>query len=169
LAAQLVRSARAKLILTGRSAFPAPAEWQQWLDTHDEHERISLQIGKLQSLEAEGAEILVVQADASDYTRMEAAIAQAEERFGALNGVIHAAGNVGHQAFRAISETGTEAASQQFVPKAHGLIVLEQLLTDRELDFCMLLSSLSAVLGGLGFAAYAAANIYMDTFVQKHN
>jgi acyl carrier protein len=33
----------------------------------------------------------------------------------------------------------------------------------------MLASSLSAVLGGLGFAAYAAANIYMDTFVQKHN
>jgi len=169
LAAQLVRSARAKLILTGRTAFPAPAEWQQWLDTHGEQDRVSLLIKKLQSLEADGAEIFVVQADASDYSRMEAVIAQAEERFGALNGVIHAAGNVGEQAFRAISETGTEEASQQFVPKAHGLIVLDQMLADRELDFCLLLSSLSAVLGGLGFSAYAAANIYMDTFVQKHN
>ncbi len=169
LAAQLVRSARARLILTGRTAFPAPEQWQQWLDAHGEDDRISLQIRKLQSLEAEGAEILVVQADVSDYARMEAAIAQAEERFGALNGVIHAAGNVGDHAFRTISETGTEEASQQFVSKVHGLIVLEQLLADRELDFCMLVSSLSAVLGGLGFAAYAAANVYMDTFVQKHN
>jgi NAD(P)-dependent dehydrogenase (short-subunit alcohol dehydrogenase family) len=94
------------LILTGRTAFPAHEQWQQWLDTYGEHDRTSLQIRKLQSLEAEGAEILVVQADVSDYARMEAAIAQAEERFGALNGVIHAAGKVGEQAFRTISETG---------------------------------------------------------------
>ena len=169
LATQLVRSARAKLILTGRTAFPAPAHWQQWLDTHGEQDRVSLKIRKLQSLEAEGAEILVVQADVSDFARMQAAIAQAEERFGSLNGVIHAAGIVGEQAFRAISEIGTEEASRQFEPKAHGLIVLETLLAERELDFCMLVSSLSSVLGGLGFAAYAAANSYMDTFVQKHN
>ena len=169
LATQLVRSARAKLILTGRTAFPACAHWQQWLDTHGEQDQVSLKIRQLQSLEAEGAEILVLQADVSDFARMEAAIGQAEERFGALNGVIHAAGNVGAQAFRAISETGTEEASRQFEPKAHGLIVLETLLAKRELDFCMLVSSLSSVLGGLGFAAYAAANTYMDTFVQKHN
>ena len=169
LAAQLVRRARAKLILTGRTAFPARAHWQQWLDTHEEQDGVSLKIRKLQSLEAEGAEIQVVQADVSDCAQMQAAIAQAEERFGALNGVIHAAGNVGQQAFRAISETGTEEASRQFVPKAHGLLVLETLFAECELDFCMLVSSLSAVLGGLGFAAYAAANLYMDTFVQKHN
>jgi acyl transferase domain-containing protein len=169
LAAQLVRSARARLILTGRTTFPAPEQWQQWLDVHGEHDRTSLQIRKLQSLEAEGAEILVIQADVSDYARMEAAIARAEERFGALNGVIHAAGNVGDQAFRTISETGREEASQQFVSKVHGLIVLEQLLADRELDFCMLVSSLSAVLGGLGFAAYAAANVYMECQASTKN
>jgi NAD(P)-dependent dehydrogenase (short-subunit alcohol dehydrogenase family)/acyl carrier protein len=168
-ATQLVRSARAKLILTGRTAFPTRAHWQQWLDTHGEQDRVSLKIRKLELLEAEGAEILVVQADVSDFARMQAAIDEAEERFGALNGVIHAAGNVGEQAFRAISETGSEEASRQFLPKAHGLIVLETLLAERELDFCMLVSSLSSVLGGLGFAAYAAANTYMDTFVQKHN
>jgi acyl carrier protein len=32
-----------------------------------------------------------------------------------------------------------------------------------------MLSSLSAILGGLTFAAYSAANIFMDTFVRKHN
>ena len=47
LAAQLVRRARAKLILTGRTAFPARAHWQQWLDTHEEQDRVSLKIRKL--------------------------------------------------------------------------------------------------------------------------
>jgi amino acid adenylation domain-containing protein len=169
LAGQLVRSARAKLVLTGRAAFPARADWPQWIEAHGEADAVSIKIRKLESLEAQGADILLVQADVSDFAQMEAAIAQAEERFGAINGVIHAAGIVGEQAFRAISETGTEEATRQFVPKAHGLIVLETLLAGRELDFCMLVSSLSAVLGGLGFAAYAAANIFMDAFVQKHN
>src|SRR6185295_8207716 len=132
-----------------------------------DQDRVSLKIRKLQSLAAEGAEILVVQADVSDFAPMEAAIAQAGAGFGALSGGIQAAGIVVGQAFRAISDTGSEEASRQFVPKAHGLIVLERLLAGRELDFCLLVSSLSAVLGGLGFAAYAAANIYMDTFVQK--
>ena len=44
-------------------------------------------------------------------------------------------------------------------------VVLEQLLGDRELDFCLLMSSGSSFLGGLGFAAYSAANNFMDAFV----
>jgi acyl carrier protein len=32
-----------------------------------------------------------------------------------------------------------------------------------------MLSSLSSVLGGMTFTAYAAANIFMDTFVRQHN
>jgi len=32
-----------------------------------------------------------------------------------------------------------------------------------------MLSSLSTVLGGMTFAAYAAANIFMDTFARRHN
>jgi acyl carrier protein len=42
-------------------------------------------------------------------------------------------------------------------------------LQERELDFCLLLSSLSSVLGGLGFVAYSAANLFMDAFAHQHN
>ncbi len=47
-----------------------------------------------------------------------------------------------------------------------GVEVLRDVLGDRDLDFCLLFSSLSSVLGGLGFAAYAAANSYMNGFVR---
>jgi len=47
-------------------------------------------------------------------------------------------------------------------------LVLGKVLQGRELDFCLLQSSLASVLGGLGFAAYAAANCFMDALAHKY-
>jgi acyl carrier protein len=47
--------------------------------------------------------------------------------------------------------------------------VLEEILHDKTLDFCLLLSSLASVLGGIGQAAYASANIFLDSFARQHN
>jgi acyl carrier protein len=58
---------------------------------------------------------------------------------------------------------------QHFRPKAHGTFVLEELLRGREVDFVMLLSSLSGVLGGLGLLGYASANIFLDAFAAREN
>ncbi|MFM8332067.1 MAG: type I polyketide synthase, partial [Candidatus Methylumidiphilus sp.] len=57
----------------------------------------------------------------------------------------------------------------QFAPKAHGLYALEQALGARRLDFCLLVSSTAAVLGGLGFTAYSAANAFADAFAASRN
>jgi acyl carrier protein len=51
----------------------------------------------------------------------------------------------------------------------HGTKVLAKVLQDRKLDFCLLQSSLSSILGGLGMAVYSAANSFMDSFVARHN
>jgi acyl transferase domain-containing protein len=169
LAEHLAQTVQAKLLLTGRSAFPARDEWEQWLTTHDECDRISRKIRKVQELEELGAEVLVAIADVANQQQMQEAITQAEEQFGQLNGVIHAAGMVAEESFRWIEESSYTECEQQFQPKVHGLLVLEQVLQERELDFCLLLSSLSSVLGGLGFVAYSAANLFMDAFVHQHN
>jgi acyl carrier protein len=49
------------------------------------------------------------------------------------------------------------------------LFVLEQVLEGKDLDFCLLMSSLVSVLGGIGQAAYASANLFMDAFARQHN
>src|SRR5207237_185360 len=82
---------------------------------------------------------------------------QAEARFGRLDGVVHAAGITDPRWFGLAQALDRAACQQHFRPKVDGLYVLERLLEGRQLDFCLLMSSLSAVLGGLGFAAYAAA------------
>ncbi|MCC5666137.1 SDR family NAD(P)-dependent oxidoreductase [Nostoc sp. CHAB 5784] len=169
LAEYLARTVQAKLLLIGRSALPKKDEWEQWLNTHDETDNTSHKIRKVQELEHLGAEVLVVSADVSNTQQMQSAIVQAQQQFGQINGVIHAAGIVQGKSFEAIENISHADCEHQFQPKVYGLLALEKVLENRELDFCLLLSSLSSVLGGLGFVAYSAANIFMDAFVEQHN
>src|SRR6185295_7320840 len=66
-------------------------------------------------------------------------------------------------------EAGIAEARLHLRSKLEGAAVLEQVLQGQRLDFCLLFSSLTSVLGGLGRAAYTAANIAMDCFVRRHN
>lgn len=171
LAEYLAKAVKARLVLTGRSDFPPREQWEEWLNanTHDENDRISRKIKKLKEIEAMGAEVLVTRADVTDYHRMEEVLCQAAEQFGSINGVIHAAGITGKNLFCAVNDTDRTIAEHQFRPKVEGLLVLEKVLRGKEPDFCLLMSSLSSVLGGLGFISYSAANSFMDYFVLQHN
>ncbi|MEH1940521.1 MAG: beta-ketoacyl synthase N-terminal-like domain-containing protein [Nostoc sp.] len=169
LAEHLAKTVQAKLLLTGRSTIPPKDEWFQWLNTHDRHNNISKKIQKLQEIEALGAEVFVISADVANFQQMEEAIAQGELLFGKLNGVIYAAGITEEKSFSFIEQTGKINCSQQFKPKVQGVIVLEKVLQGKKLDFCLLMSSLSSVLGGIGFFGYSAVNIFLDTFVHQHN
>jgi acyl transferase domain-containing protein len=161
LAEYLASKVRAKLVLLGRSAFPERDEWEQWLSTHGEDE-VTRKIRRLGKLEELGAEIMVVRADASNLEELRPVVDRIYKRFGDLNGVIHGAGNVGPGSDTAVNQTDQAACDQHFTPKVKGLLVLEEAVRGRKLDFCLLLSSLSSVLGGLGFVAYSAANNFMD-------
>lgn len=169
IAEHLAKTVKAKLILTGRSLIPPKSEWEQWLSVHDQSDRISRKIKKLQALEELGAEVLTISADVANLAQMQNVIAQGELLFGQINGVIHAAGITEGQSFSYIEQTNINDCYLQFVAKVRGVIVLEQILQNRQLDFCLLMSSLASILGGLGFVAYAAANIFMDNFVYQHN
>ncbi|MEM7557208.1 MAG: SDR family NAD(P)-dependent oxidoreductase, partial [Cyanobacteria bacterium P01_A01_bin.84] len=169
LAEYLAQTVQAKLVLVGRSALPAKDEWQQWLNTHDETDSTSRKIRKVQELERNGASVLAVSADVANEEQMQNVIAQTQQQFGQINGVIHAAGVVQGKSFEAIDNITKTDCEQQFKPKVHGLLVLEKVLQNQELDFCLLLSSLSSILGGLGLVAYSAANTFMDAFVHQYN
>lgn len=169
LAAYLGQTLRARVVLVGRRGLPAREEWAQWLTNHPAEDELSIKIRKLQAIEETGGEVLFVEADVSDEKQMGAAIEEATRRFGRIHGVIHAAGAIAGESLLAIRETGAAESERQFRPKAYGLLVLEKALQGRKLDFCLLFSSLSSVLGGLGFIAYAAANIFMDVFAHKQN
>jgi acyl transferase domain-containing protein len=169
LAATLAHACRARLVLTSRAPLPGRDEWDAWRRRRGDLDPTSLRIARVQALEAMGAEVELVSADVADVTAMRAALGRADERFGAVHGVIHAAGIVGASTFRPTTELGSQECEQQFHPKVAGLVALDEALGDRPLDFCMLTSSLSSVLGGLAYGAYAAANVFMDAYTAWRN
>jgi amino acid adenylation domain-containing protein len=169
LAEYLAKTVQARLILIGRSLLPATEDWQQWLDTHDPEDKISQHILKVQALKAHGAEVTVKSADVASLEQMQAVIDQASDRFGEIHGVIHAAGIFNQECFRGIQQITKAQCEQQFHAKVQGLYVLQKILQGKKPDFCLLTSSLSSVLGGLGFVAYSAANLFMDAFAHKCN
>jgi thioesterase domain-containing protein/acyl carrier protein len=172
LATYLAEHFQARLVLTARSTLPPRGEWAGWLAGHPEHDGTSRRIRRVQALEEMGAEVVVASADVADARQMHGIVEQTYARFGALHGVIHAAGTV---AGTRLAELDREQCELQFHAKGRGLAVLAQVLRESKavqehpLDFCLVTSSLSTVLGGLGYAAYAAANAYMDAFVHRHN
>ncbi|HYG08471.1 MAG TPA: SDR family NAD(P)-dependent oxidoreductase, partial [Pyrinomonadaceae bacterium] len=159
---------RANLVLTGRSELPGREAWDEWLAQHDEQDSAARAIRKLQSLESAGAQVLYVRADVSDEEQMRDVLERIRARFSALHGVIHAAGGSKESAFQTIQEMH-DKAGEWFETKVDGSIVLEKVLPESGLDFCLLTSSLTSVLGGLGQAHYAASNLFMDAFAHRHN
>ncbi|MCP3805305.1 SDR family NAD(P)-dependent oxidoreductase [Allokutzneria sp. A3M-2-11 16] len=121
----------------------------------------------LRELEDAGAEVLVLAADAADPDAMANVVRATRERFGAINGVVHGIGLTAPEEFHPIETMTRENAEAHFTAKIHSLLALDRALDGEELDFCVLQSSISAVLGGLGFAAYAGANAFLDSFAQS--
>lgn len=169
LAGYLAQTVQARLVLTGRSAFPARPEWEQWLAAHDGQDPVSQKIRKVQRLDEMGAQVLIACADAGNQEQMRRVVAQAYDQFGEIHGVIHCAGTPGGASFKPIREIGQAECELHFQSKARGLFALETVLRGKTLDFCLLQSSLSSVLGGLGSVAYSAANLFMDAFAWKQN
>jgi NAD(P)-dependent dehydrogenase (short-subunit alcohol dehydrogenase family) len=167
LADQLARACQARLVLVGRSPFPPREEWDAHAAAAAPDARVAATIARLRALEALGAEVEVAQADVADVAQLERVVARAVERFGPIHGVVHGAGPLFAEAFGPLQDATPAACRQLFRAKAHGVLALERALASQPLDFAILQSSLAAALGGLGFAAYAASNLYLDAFAQR--
>jgi iturin family lipopeptide synthetase A len=169
LAEYLIQQVSAKVILTGRTQLPPREMWNHYLIMGDKTDKNYQKILKLQQLQELGGEVLYFSADAADRWGMLEAIQQGEEGLGPINGIIHSAGIIEGDTFNTINALAKPGCREQFNAKLYGLLVLEDLIKDKELDFCLMISSISTVLGGLKFAAYSAANHFMDAFSVTHN
>lgn len=165
----LAQTFNARLIWITRTKIPDRAEWAQWLQTHSGEDPASLAIRKALAVEGLGASVVIATADIANQDEIQAVVQETLERYGEINGIFHAAGQVvmGEETAQTIQDVEEEDYRPHFQPKVKGLIILEKVLRDVRPDFCLLISSISTVLGGLGLTAYTAANLFMDAFARS--
>jgi NADP-dependent 3-hydroxy acid dehydrogenase YdfG/acyl carrier protein len=113
--------------------------------------------------------VMVARADVANEAEMRRAVAEVEQKFGRIDGVIHMAGLAGEKAVKIIPDVTHKDCEMHFNAKVYGLYVLDRILRDCRPDFCLLFSSNASILGGIGSICYSAANIFMDAFAFKRN
>jgi len=111
-------------------------------------------------LEALGANVQVVAADAADPVGMAQAVAAAPD----LSAVFHLAGTAPSQP---MAELDVDDLSACIAPKHAGTRLLEGLTTNHDLDAFVVFSSIAGIWGASGQAAYSAANSWLDTWAQQ--
>ncbi len=117
-----------------------------------------------------GAEVEIVAGDVADAGDVRRAVEAATERFGALHGVLHAAGvpAMGLMQFKR-----PEELDEVLAPKIGGTLALAEALRigredEVELDLLVLFSSItSATGGGPGQVDYCAANAFLDGYAHE--
>ncbi|MDC0707422.1 SDR family NAD(P)-dependent oxidoreductase [Stigmatella sp. ncwal1] len=135
----------ASLILTGRRA---------------PDEALEAELRQIQRL---GGRARYFQADVADRSAMRGVVQEAEQTFGRLNGVVHAAGVIDSTPFMA-KDVSSFAAGLK--PKVEGVLALDEVTRGCALEFFVLFSSISAILGDFGGCDYAVANRFLDGFAR---
>jgi acyl transferase domain-containing protein/thioesterase domain-containing protein/acyl carrier protein len=144
----LARSHRARLILLSRHAETQNAEQQR----------------QFEEWRGIGAEVLVLTADVTNRESLQSALTVAIEKFGPLNGIIHAAGVLQDGIIQLKKRV---VAHNVLAPKMEGVQILDELTRDQSLDFFALFSSVSALTPPDGQVDYCGANAFLNAFAQS--
>ncbi|EIP84604.1 polyketide synthase [Burkholderia humptydooensis MSMB43] len=112
-------------------------------------------------LRADGVDVRVASADIADAGALRDALAAAGRP---IRGVVHCAGVVRDAPLDTLDAA---AFADVLRAKVGGAVLLDRLTDAQPLDFFLLYSSISAVVGRHGQATYAAANAYLDALAQR--
>ncbi|HLS56237.1 MAG TPA: type I polyketide synthase [Zeimonas sp.] len=113
----------------------------------------------VRAIEALGARVFALEGDVADEASMRRVMSRLSVEAPPLRGVMHAAAALSQAP---ISSLTADQVTTMFRPKVGGTLVLQRLTRELDLDFLVLFSSTTALLGAAGLAHYAAANLFLD-------
>lgn len=152
----LSRDFNAQLVLVSRGEIPEPGEWQQYKNNPAIGEELRNRFALLDTINSRSPKLKVVQADLSNPHDLRQVVdACAGIR---LDGIFYMAGRMALSP--TLGPSLDEAEYHKHLDsKAVGLKNFAKAFGGMELDFRVLFSSISTILGGLGHCGYAAANL----------
>jgi NAD(P)-dependent dehydrogenase (short-subunit alcohol dehydrogenase family) len=161
-ARELVGRGAARIVLLGRTPLPDRSYWADWLAKHGDRDAVSRRIRMVSELEAQGAEVLAVSADVAHPESMRSALTQVRRRFGAVHGVVHAAGVLDE----ALLATQTlDQAREGIAAEVLGARMLAELTERDALDFFVLIGHAQRLAPRPGVSARVAASHFAEGLV----
>jgi myxalamid-type polyketide synthase MxaE and MxaD len=149
------RGAR-RLILLGRTPLPPRAEWKNLPPDHPAASRVAA----VREVERLGAHVHTAVVDVGVPAEMAGFLAQYEaEGLPEIRGIVHAAGLIRDQLLLRMDDATFDAVVR---PKVFGSWLLHTLTQHLPLDFFVLYSSMTGLLGHFGQANYACGNTFVD-------
>lgn len=134
-----------------------------WLGRSPENDVIRRRLAEIALL---GGEALYFQVDVARFDEVRRAVAQTRSRFGAVHGVIHAAGAFNN---RFIIHKEVSELREVLAPKIEGIINVDTAIGNEPLDTLILCSSVASVAPEAGQGDYAFANRFLDEFAAQRN
>lgn len=168
LAETIAEEVNANLILVSRTKVSVdsdPTSGYLEDDGSKQGARVKKYVRRLKEL---GSKVEIHSADATDETEMHRLLEDIYDRYGTINGVIHAAGFVDNNRFPFLQQADRRQLREISLAKVLGTRILAEAFKDRELDFMLLCSSLSTTIGGLRFGTYISANAFEDATAARH-
>ncbi|HEX2925560.1 MAG TPA: SDR family NAD(P)-dependent oxidoreductase, partial [Ruminiclostridium sp.] len=118
---------------------------------------------KLNQIREQGKDIVYYSVDIGNINELSAVFEQIYAKLPPLKGIVHSAGVISDNLIRNESWDNVEKVIS---PKMYGVWNLHTLTCTKELEFFILFSSVTAVMGSIGVSSYAVGNSYMDGFAQ---
>jgi acyl transferase domain-containing protein/acyl carrier protein len=115
----------------------------------------------------DAAEVLAIAADPADAESLARAFAEAESRFGRIDGVVYSPELGDAAGLALVSEAEPAEWAAHVAAVERGLAALDAALGERTPDFCLVESSLSGVVGVVGRVRHAAANALTDAYAAR--
>ncbi len=159
----------ARVAVLERPEFPTDDGWTDYLAARPEEDPVARRIRRVLDLRAGGATVLVLPCDIARIEDLRRAVAAAAAALGTPHGVLHTAGLAEEQDNRLVRDTTVALCQERFRRRVHSTIALAEVLRDWPVDFCLVLSTLSAQLGGIGRAASAAVSCVADLLVEQQH
>ncbi|MEM9293426.1 MAG: beta-ketoacyl synthase N-terminal-like domain-containing protein [Acidobacteriota bacterium] len=168
LAEALVSRWGARVVVVGRTELPATEERESFRRQVDpsrpESRRALERLERLEGLEALSEDVLFVQGDITQREDVQRLRRLTKQRFGAVDGILHAAGEAPGGLIQ-LKERETAAAV--LAPKLEGAHLLDEVFAQDGLKQLVLCSSLTALTGALGLVDHCSANAALDAFARQ--
>jgi len=123
----------------------------------------------LAALAEKGAKVTIKEVDTNSSSALEHVVAEALTTWGHIEGLIDASDMHANKPTGACATIDLASIESYLQQQQQRIQILEGATAKLSLDFCMIMSSLSAQIGALGQAPHTIASTYLQAYVQQLN